>query len=190
MCAQTIPAPIALNIYQKAHFTTYFLYRQTQLVSSCSGKTGVDSIFCFRSFLEHAHFPTYASQHHRSVHGHFSQTFSMPHPFQALPCISAATRHTCRVMVSVWRRVFVMPCAMDSDCTHRLKQCKGDALQSSKLRHTCFAHAILTCACLVADVTVMPFTNSLHHFTPRAYGLRHGRRHAWSKTYDYSWMFK
>jgi hypothetical protein len=33
--AQTIPAPIALKIYQDAHFSAFFLNMQAKLVFSC-----------------------------------------------------------------------------------------------------------------------------------------------------------
>jgi hypothetical protein len=44
--AQTIPAPIALKIYQEAHFFTSILSMQTELVIFRSGKKGVYFMFC------------------------------------------------------------------------------------------------------------------------------------------------
>jgi hypothetical protein len=68
------------------------------------------------------------------------------HSFQALPCISAATRHTCRVMCSVWRRVFLVAHDMESACTHRVKWGKEEhcnqASQGTPGWHTPLLHDV------------------------------------------------
>jgi hypothetical protein len=48
--AQTIPAPIALKIYQEAHFSASFLNVQAELVFSSSAKNGDCFKFCSCTF--------------------------------------------------------------------------------------------------------------------------------------------
>jgi hypothetical protein len=53
--AQTIPAPIALKIFQDAHFSASFLNMQAELVFSCSAKNGDCFKFCSWTFVKIAH---------------------------------------------------------------------------------------------------------------------------------------
>jgi hypothetical protein len=75
--AQTIPAPIALKIYQDARFSASFLNMQAEIVFSCSGKHGDCFKFCCCTFVKLPIFTFHASQCHSSVHGLLSHTNDM-----------------------------------------------------------------------------------------------------------------
>jgi hypothetical protein len=72
--AQTIPAPIALKIYQDAHFSAFFLkYASRTSVLLSSQKWRLFQVL-FYDFVKIAHiscthFTFHASQCHSSVHG-------------------------------------------------------------------------------------------------------------------------
>jgi hypothetical protein len=73
MCAhraQTIPTPIALKVYQKAHFIASFLNMQAYLVFTCSTKNGEALFLDSCQTCPISHF----KQRNSSVHGFLART--------------------------------------------------------------------------------------------------------------------